>query len=625
MSPGAKDLIRVNAGDGSGPLSRLLRDRALTAVFQPIASLQDGSIYGHEALIRGLNGTPLHSPDALLAAAAREHLLVDFEIACLVTIVERWAALQNPGRLFVNMSATALLELVNSRSHRSLGDDVREMGILPRMLVIEVTEHERVADMPNLLEVVRKVHSAGIALALDDFGDGRSSLRLWSEAKPQIVKIDKYFTKDLSQHADKLQTLRALLQIAQTFATTLVVEGIENVDDLRILRDLRIPYGQGYFLGRPAPTVVASIEAAAEISLRDTRVAVFPEPTRQPNHGVHLGLNVIDAPSVSTATTNDEVAALLMRRADLHAVAVVSDGQRPVGVINRHGFMERYVRLYFKELHGKKSCVPFMNPEPRLVERTTSVGDMLGILTSQDQRYLTDGILITENGRYIGLGSGDQLVRAVTESRIEAARHANPLTYLPGNIPISQHMQRLLDGGGAFVACYADLNNFKPFNDHYGYWRGDEMIRLAARVCVENCDPERDFVGHVGGDDFFMLFQSGDWIERCERIVAQFNASALVLFDEPARRVRGIEAEDRQGVVRFFPCTTLSIGATPVAHGQFRLPEHVANEAAMAKHAAKRSSVSVLIRKPLPLTSVEESNRPSEWLDTHGAPLGISL
>ena len=110
-----------------------------------------------------------------------------------------------------------------------------------------------------------------------------------------------------------------------------------------------------------------------------------------------------------------------------------------------------------------------------------------------------DGFIVTENGPYVGLGTGDQLVRSVTEARIEAARHANPLTFLPGNISISQHIERLLKKQVHFVACYADLNHFKPYNGYYGYWRGDEMIRLMARLAMEQCDTQRDFLGHVGG------------------------------------------------------------------------------------------------------------------------------
>jgi diguanylate cyclase (GGDEF)-like protein len=282
----------------------------------------------------------------------------------------------------------------------------------------------------------------------------------------------------------------------------------------------------------------------------------------------------------------DEVARKLAADPALRAVALVDDG-KPVGLINRQAFVDSYAKPYFKELYGRKPCITFANTTPLVLDKHTGMEGMTAVLTSSDQRYLTEGFIITEGGRYLGLGTGEQLVRVVTEVRIEAARHANPLTFLPGNIPISEHIDRLLAAGGEFVACYADLNDFKPYNDLYGYWRGDEMIRLVARTLVSHCDPRRDFVGHVGGDDFVVLFQSDDWLDRCERVLSSFNAAALSLFDADALERGGIEAEDRHGVTRFFKCTTLSIGAVPIRPGRFARAEQVASAAAAAKHKAK--------------------------------------
>jgi GGDEF domain-containing protein len=140
------------------------------------------------------------------------------------------------------------------------------------------------------------------------------------------------------------------------------------------------------------------------------------------------------------------------------------------------------------------------------------------------------------------------------------------------------------------------MNNFKPFNDHYGYWRGDEMIRLLAQLAVAHCDPQRDFVGHVGGDDFLILFQSEDWRHRGELIVSEFAFKARDLFDEAARLCGGIHAEDRHGVMRFFPCTTLSIGAVQVRAHTLRDAEEVATLAALAKHEAKVSGCGLFVR-----------------------------
>ena len=580
--------------EGAGPLAELLRSNSLYPVYQPIAGLKDGAIFAHEALIRGPHDTVLRFPGALFDAAKLENLNFDLENSSAISAIDRWGEMRNPGRLFVNISAEVLVALLARHGTDALMQLIGDLAVLPRMLVLEITEHERVADMDHLASTVEAVRRAGVSLALDDFGDGRSSLRLWSQLKPEFVKIDKYFTKDISQHADKLKTIQALQQIAAIFDTELIAEGIETPDDLRVLRDLGIPYGQGYLLGRPAPDPLLQIEPEASGILRDRRVAVFPEFDKISQQG-HLRLmSVIDAPVAGVETSNDALAQILLAMPLLHAVAVVDAG-RPVGLINRAQFMNEYSKLYFREVWGRRSCMMHANLEPRLVERNHNIDELLGILTSDDQRYLLEGFIVTENGRYVGLGTGDQLVRSVTETRIEAARHANPLTFLPGNVPISQHIQRLLNSGAAFVACYADLNNFKPFNDQYGYWRGDEMIRLLARVIMSHCDTQRDFVGHVGGDDFLVLFQSIDWHERCQRIVDSLAAGALELFDPQAREAGGIHAEDRHGVQRFFPCTTLSIGAVVADPGHFLKAEDVATGAAEAKHHAKNAASGLFV------------------------------
>lgn len=515
---------------GHGPLEKVLKDRLLYPVFQPIVNLEDGTVFAHEALIRGPQGTRLHTPDALLQAAAQEHLSWEFEYACVVEALTVWGRLNAPGRLFVNISANALTHLFEMRGRAYLYNLINELGVQPRMLTLEITEHERVNDMDHLAVLVQQVRAVGVSLALDDFGDGRSSLRLWSQLKPETVKIDKYFTKDICEHGDKLKTLQALQQIGAIFSSALVAEGIETAEDLRVLRDLGITYGQGYFLGRPERSPVRDLNEDASRVLGESQVAVFPEISRAVQAGHLRNLVLVPAPTVTGTTTNNEVAELFLNMPQMHAVALV-DRDQPVGIINRTQFMNEFSKLYYREIWGRKSCAVHANMSPRVIERDHNVDELIGILTSEDQRYLADGFIVTENGRYVGLGTGDQLVRSVTETRIEAARHANPLTFLPGNIPISQHIGRLLAKNVRFVACYADLNNFKPFNDFYGYWKGDEMIRLLARIAMDQCDSQLDFLGHVGGDDFILLFQSADWLERCERLVTYFNDRAVTMYE----------------------------------------------------------------------------------------------
>ena len=586
---------RLHAALDDRPVAQILARHLLQAHFQPIVKLSSGDVFAHEGLIRGPEGSSLRAPDALFRAARQDGLSMALEKECLACFLANWPLRGSPMRLFLNLSGHTLLQWWDQWGPEGLAGALGSLSQVAPSLVIEITEHEHVADVPKLVLAADALRALGLQFALDDFGDGRSSLRQWAELRPEIVKIDKYFVHDIGQHAVKVQTIKGLVRLAETFGSRLVAEGIETEEELRVVRDLGVELGQGYFLGRPEPQAALEVLPEARRALQRQEVSVLPQLTRAAAADFSVEKLLIRVPPAPHTICVQDVAQWFAREPHLHALALVDGQQRPVGLIHRQSFADRYARPFFKELYDRTPCLPFANASPLMLEQGTGLDDLTAVLTSPDQRYLTEGYIVTEGGAYCGLGTGEQLVRVVTEARIEAARHANPLTFLPGNIPITEHIRRLLDSRVTFSACYADLNDFKPFNDLYGYWRGDEMIRLLARTLLAQADPGRDFVGHVGGDDFVLLFQSPDWLQRCEQAVSEFNERALALFDEDAQAQGGIHAEDRQGIRRFFPCTRLSIGVVEVLPGHYDRPEKVASAAAAAKHAAKMAGRGVIL------------------------------
>ncbi|MBW7859650.1 MAG: EAL domain-containing protein [Rhodocyclaceae bacterium] len=575
-------------------LERIVGERRLEFVFQPIVDVVRSEIYGFEALMRGPEHSPLRAPDALLSAARQAGLLVELERCAVLGAVRAFGALGLSGKLFLNASAPAVHGLAVDRGNVLFGTAVAA-GVAPSRLMIELTEHERVEDTDALQEALTVFTTQDIGIALDDFGDGRSSLRLWAQLQPDIVKLDKYFTRDVHRDNRKVIILRTMLALAERFGSLLVAEGIENPAELAVLRDLGCRYAQGYLLGRPAAMPSEVIPQSVQEIFRSSKIAVLPSapPRRDSEETVRRLL--VAAEAVSPAHSVDDVRQFFGLHEALHAVAVVEDGY-PVGLINRRSFLEQFAQPYYRELFGRRSCATLMNPAAFRVDLSVQIESLTAMLAGEDQRYLFDGFIVTDGGRYAGLATGESLVKAVTECRIEAARHANPLTFLPGNIPITEHIRRLLDARVQFAACYFDLNSFKPFNDLYGYWRGDEMIKLAAAVIQSGADPSQDFVGHVGGDDFVVLFQSDDWMQRCRRIVGDFNLRAKALFDAEDLQQNGFTSEDRQGFRVLFPLTTIVVGAVHVEPGAYEAPEAVASAAAAAKKLAKKSADGVHVR-----------------------------
>ncbi|WP_018410545.1 EAL domain-containing protein [Methyloversatilis thermotolerans] len=569
--------------DSHVALRALLDGRALGMVYQPIVRLDEGSVMAHEALVRGPEGGTLHLPSLLFATAREIGLEAELELACVEAAVRHFDVAA-PGELYVNCSAGTLRRLAAEGCVELLALLSRH-ALSPSRLVLELTEHERVTEIDALRGAVSRLAALGIGFAIDDFGDGRSSLRLWSELAPPRVKLDRYFAHDIHLDARRVEAVRAVVQLARAFGAELVAEGIERPAELAVLRDLGVHCGQGYLFGRPQGATVHRVPDEVVAILGSRKVAVLPDT---PHRGAAetVARLAVSAPAVEPHTANLAVVQVFTEHPELLALPVLDQGI-PVGLINRRAFMDLYTQPYHKEVYGRRPCALFMNPNPLRVERSTPLEAMSSVLAGEDQRYLYDGFVVTEYGRYVGVATGESLVRAVTEMRIEAARHANPLTFLPGNIPITEHLRRLMASDSDYAASYFDLNNFKPFNDLYGYYRGDEMIKLAARSIQQEADPLRDFVGHVGGDDFIVLFQSEDWRARCERIIERFNGEALGLFNAEELARGFMEGEDRKGNRTRFPLTTLCAGVV-LGRGQgFRTEEEVASAAASAKRQAK--------------------------------------
>ncbi|AOI71692.1 EAL domain-containing protein [Burkholderia ubonensis] len=580
----------IPAAPDAARTARLIADRALAAVFQPIVDLGSGTVIAYEGLIRGPRGTDLETPAALFAQAAREGATIALEHAAAITCLDAFAALGCDGKLFLNFSAGAILALAREREH--VCTLLERAQIAAERIVIELTEQNATADLAQVAPAVALLRDAGIQFALDDYGTANASMNLWLRLHPDVVKIDRFFIHDIALDPLKFEAVRAMQHFAHASGAKLIAEGIEHERDLIVVRDMGICCVQGFLLGRPHAQPERVVAPAARDAIRAPHIAVFPDASRAARpSGTVAAKMLVAAPALPRDVTSNDVLALFNRMPELHAVALV-EHERPVALVNRRSFMDRFALPYHREVFGKKPCLQFANDAPLMIENATTVEQLALLLANNDQRYLADGFVITEHGRYVGLGTGESLVRAVTEMRIEAARYANPLTFLPGNIPISAHIDRLLARDAGFHACYVDLNQFKPFNDQYGYWQGDEVLKYAATVLAGICDPQRDFLGHVGGDDFLVLFQSDDWHARAAAAIGRFNDGAQRFYTLADQRAGGLHGEDRHGNPAFFGFVTMAIGAVGVPAGAHRAmrygSDEIASVAALAKRRAKQ-------------------------------------
>ncbi|MDP2962902.1 MAG: GGDEF domain-containing protein [Sulfurimicrobium sp.] len=576
--------------DHAALLDSILAQRSLTAVFQPIIEFSGGRIFGYEGLIRGPAGTPLHAPAHLFKTAEALGRLAELERLCRYVVLESFAAQRLPGRLFLNISPECLLQQ-DFHEGETLRL-IRRLELNPSRVIIELTENKPTYDYKLLQEAARHYRGMGFEIAIDDLGEGFSSLRLWSELRPEYVKIDMHFIQGINHDPVKLQFVRSIQVIAECMGSRVIAEGIETAAELNVLKTIGLALGQGFHIARPQPAPPMQAPEEIVAALRQNGVAVFPMGAAS-NKAVTARKLLKSVPVVTPLMTADEIFSIFTRDAELNVLPVVSHGA-PLGLINRYRFVDHYARPYQRELHGNKPCTRFMDNQPLMVDQSMSLSQLSRLIADGAQRHVADGFIITGRGSYLGIGNSQDLIREITEQQIQSARHANPLTQLPGNVPINEHIDRLLHRGSHFVICYFDLDHFKPFNDRYGFRRGDDIILLCARILSEASDPERDFLGHIGGDDFVILFQSHDWEQRCAQILARFDQEIEMLFDPQDLKARGFEGGDRQGNMLFFPLTSLSIGAVSAAPDEYRSHYEVAAAAGEAKKQAKLISGSAL-------------------------------
>jgi EAL domain-containing protein (putative c-di-GMP-specific phosphodiesterase class I) len=243
-------------------LNRIFEQGLLNPVFQPILQIDSGQIFGYEGLIRGPASSHLHLPARLFAAGNRAGMLTELEMLCCRKVVRQFARLGAQGGLFLNVSPQTVMWV--REDIERISNFIVDCGLAIAQTTIELTEHQNITDHSTFRQALKMFRSAGFRVAIDDLGEGFSSLRLWSELRPDFVKIDIHFVQGISRDSLKLQFLKSLQQIAQRCETALVAEGVEDIDDLSVLVDLGITYAQGYFIERPSkePSIIVNAASA---------------------------------------------------------------------------------------------------------------------------------------------------------------------------------------------------------------------------------------------------------------------------------------------------------------------------------------------------------------------------
>ncbi len=418
----------------------VLRDIILNenvhAVFQPIVDISKRTIHGYEALIRGPEKSDYFSPLPLFEAALAHELEVELEIMCRKVSIRRYAELGLKEKLFLNISPAALLN-PDFKKGKTL-KYLKEFSISPEQVVIEVTEQQRTHNYALLAEVITHYRNMGFTVALDDLGDGYSGLRLWSELLPDFIKIDKHFIRNIHNDRIKASFVGSLHRMATASSCRIIAEGVEHSDELVALQKIGISFAQGFYFAKPMAIPCRELDPAAfqsNVSFKKDDSGVDAEST-------DLSRIARYVMPQSTSMLVCEIVDYLQKNPELQLVPILQEG-RPVGIINRHLFFNRLMASRFGvELYGKRPISSFLDDKVILVDINSQLENVSQRLTSMP--VPEQAFIITSEGLYHGVATVLDLLEIITEQKIESARHANPLTLLPGIVPVNKVINRML-------------------------------------------------------------------------------------------------------------------------------------------------------------------------------------
>lgn len=561
-------------------LENILDNGSLTPLFQPIVSLKENKIYGYEALIRGPSDSPLHSPINLFDAASRNGRLAELDLLCREIAITKFGQLKLDEKLFINTIPEVLLQ--QDYQHGLTLDFIKKVGLSAKQVVIELTEQYPINDYKLMRDATDHYREMGFSIAIDDLGAGYSGLRTWSEIQPDFVKLDRHFIQDIHLDKNKRQFVQSMIDIAKGVNCQVIGEGIEVREEYLTSNAINIDFAQGYYFGRPA----AEVKRHIETELFAKRKPPTNLNTYYPRENTLVRSLLINIPPLASTDSVNHAGERFQKSPELSGLPILKTDGTVAGMIWRNEFMTLFASRYGRELHGRKPVSLFIGTEPTITDIDFPLKELSKKITSQDSSIQYGLFVITENGKYRGLGSLMDLLKQITNMQITTARHANPLTGLPGNVPISEHTTIVIDEARDTVMCYFDLDNFKPYNDIYGYGKGDQVIRKTASLLMEYTDSELDFVGHVGGDDFVILFESENWQQRCSEILSAFTALLSELYKPEHIDEQGMMAQDRQGNNVFYPLLSLSIGAVSIVD----FPT-ITTEADLSEYATKAKSM----------------------------------
>ena len=594
MAIDSEDCISENRNSADGidrqTILELLDSNSLTTHFQPIFSSKDGTVYGYEALTRIKEDKRNINIGELFKKAILTDTISSLDVKCRGNAISLASSLginHINAYLFINICPEALMDSAHSVG---ITDELAdEWGISKERIILEITEESAVHNCKLFKEAVVYYKKRGYKIAIDDFGAGYGGLKMLSVIEPDFVKIDRHFISNIDKATVKFNLVDSIASACHRIGIKVIAEGIEQEEELKVVMNMGIDLLQGYYLYKPSPILNGD---RAEIPILHSKKANCCSTNGEQCFIGDIAHRIDPIPPSAhlTAAFNR-----FIKNPELRSLPVAED-DRVVGMVHRNRFLENNILGkygYGMHLNATKCITDIMEQPSLMVEANTTLEDVAQRLQSRRFEFLYDDICITKTGKYYGTVAVHILLDAITERSLILAKNSNPLTGLPGNESIQREINKRLSQNMHFDVCYIDIDNFKPYNDHYGFEKGDMVIKTLACIIEESIKPDGfdfSFVGHIGGDDFIVIIPPQISIPACEKIIASFEATLPALHDTEDYNRRCYVSKNRKNEEETFNILSISIGIVSTEVYKIKSFAQLASIATEVKKAAKMQS-----------------------------------
>jgi EAL domain-containing protein (putative c-di-GMP-specific phosphodiesterase class I) len=396
-------------------LDYILSTGNIATVYQPIVSLDNGSVIGYEALSRGPKDSILQSPDKLFAAAILHNRSWDLELLCRTKAIERAEDIQKDKYLFINVDPHIFKDEKFKKGFTK--EFLSRHNISPENIIFEITEKTSIEDYKSFRAALNNYVEQGYKIAIDDTGSGYSGLKMLTETKPHYVKIDMDLIRNIDEDTFKQALIESFVKLAEITNMKLIAEGIETEGELDTLINLGVYAGQGYFISRPAGTMLDTPCHVKEFISRYNRL-------KNNNMEIHFGNSIgeivkMDKP-FETNTSCKELKAYFDSRESTGA-CIVNNGF-PVGLVMKHSIDSALATQYGVSVFMKRPVSLVMDVKPMIVDYHTPVREVAKVAMARSQSNVYDYIIVTRENRYYGLVSIRSLLNYTIKLEYNYAR-----------------------------------------------------------------------------------------------------------------------------------------------------------------------------------------------------------